>query len=528
MMKKISVFLSTMLLLTMFFTSFTDAATESQNNAALPKEAEFQKILSIDIGNGEQEVAYSQPIDGVANEGPASFAVNENGDIYILDTLNKKILIYKDLKWSSNIDVSYCDYPRDIVAKENKLYILDESNVIYKTDNKGYILSANKLPNNLEAYEIKQISVNNEGNIIANLGDKEYEIRDDSYFLKNGASLETKNNGKTMDIIKNGNVFSSISFAELTGGINIIQDNPSGNTYIEVIDDIPDSPMVLVESTLRMLDKDGNQVAFARIPLEDYYNYPLRFFNITNKDEIYIMALKKDFVEIDKVILGNKYISKVDKLKVKAKKEKDKLINNKVETATLQSMQLTRSQVQTRANAMISLNWTYNAINSSNPSPSTVDWPDYLSSISAFPSSQIGIPYCWGGFDGIDRSSSSGWSNFSDAMSKGKFAGNINCNGGWKSNTAGLDCSGFVSAAYGFTTKYNTTSFASMGSPTSSILSMDYYVASGSHILLYNGDQNTTTIYSKESTTSGTDKTKNYTRTKSWLSTNGYVARTLW
>ncbi len=497
-----------------------------------PEEAIFERVAVLQIGSGEHEVAYTPDIEGIANDGPASFAIDNQGDIYILDTLNKKVLILKDGKWDKNIDISFTNYARDILIEEKRLFVLDESNFIYELDINGSLENSIKLPDGLEAYQIVRTYINKNKNIVISDGNSEYEFFGKWNQNSPNITFEYKNNGKSVCIDKDGKYLSNISFEEETGGVNIINNDSQENVYLEVIEDVPNSSLVLLESTLRMIDKNGKQVGIARIPLEEYYNYPLKFYNVTDKGEVYIMALKKDCVEIDRIILGKSYQSKMKDLKIRASQENEKFQNATDETAQLALRSdpgiPTRSLVQSRANAMIDYNWTYNSTNTIKPS-TDVTTPDYLSIVTSIPQNFTGIPYCWGGFDGVDRSSNSGqWSNYQDAMSKGKFAGNVYCSGGWKSGTAGLDCSGFASAAYGFTIKYGTSSFASMGTLKTTPLYMDYYVKAGEHILLFKSNKDTTTINSQEATTSGDDKTKNYTRTKLWLSTNGYSLRSFW
>jgi uncharacterized protein YraI len=114
--------------------------------------------------------------------------------------------------------------------------------------------------------------------------------------------------------------------------------------------------------------------------------------------------------------------------------------------------QITRSQVEQRALQIINLKWTY-----SKTKNSTVNsqYAGYVSLPKQFANVETatftGIPYNWGAEDGIDTQSfNASWSNFLDAINKGAFAGNVNTKGGYGyiPGTAGLDCSGFVQAAY--------------------------------------------------------------------------------
>lgn len=174
------------------------------------------------------------------------------------------------------------------------------------------------------------------------------------------------------------------------------------------------------------------------------------------------------------------------------------------------------------------MDWYYSSTNNVNPNPSNITRPDWLTSYGW----KTGIPYCWGGFDGTDRSSApSSWTNFIDAMNKGKFAGNVYTSGGYKSGTAGVDCSGYVGAAVGYTSKPSTTTIQT--DTHSHTLSerdiMDVYNKVGDHVLfyflqLYDG----TGITSLESTLTGNDKAQMTSRSYTWLSTNGYSLRSWW
>ena len=111
------------------------------------------------------------------------------------------------------------------------------------------------------------------------------------------------------------------------------------------------------------------------------------------------------------------------------------------ETATTN---MTRLQVQDRAYRMAYTPWHYIKSRNGNVQFST-ELPNQLKTKTD--SYEKGIPYNWGAFDGLDTSSSRDWGSFYDAMDKGAMAGNIYCEGGYKANTAGIDCSGFVQSS---------------------------------------------------------------------------------
>lgn len=114
--------------------------------------------------------------------------------------------------------------------------------------------------------------------------------------------------------------------------------------------------------------------------------------------------------------------------------------------------QITRAQAEQRALNMIDLKWTYSRDKNSNLSPynlNLVTQPDQLKSVIS--DEMKGIPYNWGGLDGLDTNSiNAPWTSFLDAVNKGAYTGNVNTEAGYGyiSGTAGIDCSGFVQAAY--------------------------------------------------------------------------------
>lgn len=113
---------------------------------------------------------------------------------------------------------------------------------------------------------------------------------------------------------------------------------------------------------------------------------------------------------------------------------------------------ITRSQAEQRALNMINLTWTFDSSKNTNISSNwdlAVKMPTQFQGVTT--AQAVGIPYTWGGLDSLDSSSyNAPWTNFLDAINKGAYAGNIQTglSYGYIPGTAGLDCSGFVQAAF--------------------------------------------------------------------------------
>lgn len=148
------------------------------------------------------------------------------------------------------------------------------------------------------------------------------------------------------------------------------------------------------------------------------------------------------------------------------------------------TIELTRSEVEARALAMANLEWTVQSNHKTGGTNITV--PSYVRNASVG-STVTGIPYCWGGFNGLDTCGTK--TKFSEAaLLSTQTAGNVNCStSGHVTGTIGLDCSGFVSSAYGFTSKKSSGTLPDYATRIGweDLKPMDFLCAEGHHVVLY-------------------------------------------
>ncbi|WP_190285302.1 SH3 domain-containing protein [Clostridium sp. JN-1] len=154
---------------------------------------------------------------------------------------------------------------------------------------------------------------------------------------------------------------------------------------------------------------------------------------------------------------------------------------------------ISRSQVEQRANNLMNLTWRYSVSKNGNIDPkyaASVTLPKQFQGITT--GTFIGIPYAWGGIDGIDTASyNTSWTSFFDAVNKGAFTGNVNAKAGlgYVTGTAGMDCSGFVQASFNISDyKQSTTAllnnyFTPIG--INSLRHMDILDKLGSHVSIF-------------------------------------------
>lgn len=486
-----------------------------------------QSVLKIAVSNEPSGISYSNEA-GILS-GPKSFAVYSN-DYYILDASKKLIYICSNNKIVNKIDLSFTKYPMDIRVDKNNIYILDgnDKNTIFTLDKAGNVKSKNDISKLLSGAALF-LDMDNNKLIVTDTNGNRTVLNQQLTINK----TDITNNMKTkLSNIKSGIITLDskkdvpVNVNETLGSLIIQHKDKNNNTFVSM-EEVADTSKIIVEQTLKEYDNNGKLVGTARIPLEKYYAFPNRFVDIDDNGNGYCLVLGKDTLEILKLELSTNFSSKLGQEKQAYLKEESltKSASTKNNIITPASIGVTRYQASTEADYLINDTWT---IHSSNlKSMSSVTIPTQLRYLSDGASAK-GIPYCWGGFDGDRTSSSSNWFSFYDAMSKGINAGNTYCSGYYKYGTAGLDCSGFVSATYKFSSKWGTGDFYYDSSifttiSTSSLRAMDILV-SGSHIVLV-ASKTSSGINTAECTTSGSGELCKY-YFRSWSDLSSYIART--
>ncbi|MCL5942102.1 MAG: hypothetical protein M1325_00995 [Actinobacteria bacterium] len=181
---------------------------------------------------------------------------------------------------------------------------------------------------------------------------------------------------------------------------------------------------------------------------------------------MYYLQPTADHVSIYKVTLGKRYVSQFARIKAAAKagfvadgtdaSRRRAQVTLGGPIAPLEAISVTRDTIMNNTVQMNNYRWYY-SLNSWDYYYIPVDTnkvtrPTWLS-YTMTGDYVTAIPYAWGGFDtDVTHSTNTSWLDYGDAMSKDRFAGNINTStGGYQSGTAGVDCSGYVGRAWTLT-----------------------------------------------------------------------------
>lgn len=405
------------------------------------------------VGEGKGSIAYSQRHEESEARGPESFVVTNSGDIYILDTLDKQVEIF-DSKGNSTktiqleLENAYFDVE---VSGKGDVYVLACNGMIYIYNKSG----------DLENSYILEEDINGSKAMFYSL----YLNQNDSVVLRNISTFEevsvdrsirraSMNNEKGLDsvIFEFGTRRDKKDEIILTHGKNTLVIDINSDTRVTPLMVTSDGDMVIheqefIESKSGILEDRvfrimGNCKDYAlAYSSSDNFTYPKKYLYSNHRGDVYQLIPQKDTVSIVKLNF------------TKEKQTKLKDTYTKVSN-TISSNISTRSQTSSAAMLVgyeiCDHDWTFEPLTMKTPYNGSTEPPGHLTGSSN--SSEVGVPYKWGGFD--DQYA------FENKLDLGKTAGDINTSAVISSCT-GIDCSGFIARAYGFSFKLGTKTIPS-------------------------------------------------------------------
>lgn len=322
-------------------------------------------------------------------------------------------------------------------------------------------------------------------------GDTTYEVA--PFTIKNVRQTYT---------VKAGNVNVYITTQNKIVGLKILHVTKNGNFYL-IVDEMIKSSPIYIDRTIRHYTQKGQLLGISRVPLNERY-VPVEFdLAVASDESIYTLITRHEQVEVHKLV----FVKELEPLTPPVEEiiEVKEATNTKQERASI-----TREQVIANAKKYLN-NSKYLSSKNVSGSCSGRDKPRYIGGAGTYSS----VPYDWGGWDSVEQ--------FNSYMSNGYAAGDVRTSG-VESCSKGVDCSGFVTRAWGRTDKkYGTSTLNQISnylSSTSQLLAGDIMNKAGSHVRLF-ASFSGSGCYCYEAT-----KSKAYDRVVyrylSWSSYSGY------
>lgn len=445
-------------------------------NVGLTKEIENQRecvVYSVNSSVPEESEEYALGYtDG--------FWMEEDETIYLLKSYGNAVLEIKE-SVRREIPLSASALPTDIVSDEEKLYIFDD--ILYELQiytKQGELLVRKKIE--LTDDYVKELVKIEEGVAVLTFGSKQIPINSETCELNDSEAIQIA----PVDV-------AGYDFAEYIGT------DEDGTVYSVHTRLTEKCSIISGELTLRAVTAEGKVKGSYVLPTQEYSYLPGKYAHVMENGNIYLMIPTGETVEVRKVALKEEMTSVLETISEEASALESKYASDvrsrkRSGLACTEEVTMTRDEARQRADAMAEYEWTLRRTHTlTSKSEKGVTLPRevaYYKALNADNSSwrveMKGIPYCWGGFYALDTGFSG--RTFQQALDKYYLAGNIEAKGNYKYLTAGLDCSGYVSAVFGFTSKKNTGALACLGSAVTDMRTldlMDILVYPGSHIIFF-------------------------------------------
>lgn len=489
-----------------------------------------------------EEIVYSLPVGSsttrAANiinygvyeygfSGPQSFWVGENGTIYLLDTEACQIVEIgqNEVKY---VTLQEALSPIDIVVYNGEYYIYDEWDEELQIYNKNGELQFKDVIPHADNY-VKCLNLGAFGVVVETYGTSNLVL--------------TNRVEKSWSWIEKENVELYIN--PEYDFVNYLGKDMTGNTYTLNNKAVKNTCVIAGEMSVHGMSLLGNELGSYIINRDEFVYLPKYFLRLTEDGSIYMMVPTEQALEIRRIILTENPVSRYDEIEEEALQLEAELQAEMFQTNVTRNttaLPLTRTEVSNRANAMIDYEWTLTQDNvdlDGNTDRRLAKWITDIADLhegeTSWSETVKGIPYCWGGF--FSQYSGYGGLTFSEAIEAGYLAGNILCTGNYKPRTAGLDCSGFASAAYGLSSRRCSHDdngeddfyhYGTLVNAYNELSPMDFIVKDG-HVMLFAGniDAASKTMLVYETTKSG-QKIKRTTYNEAYLEGEGYIYRTPW
>jgi cell wall-associated NlpC family hydrolase len=433
-----------------------------------------KKLVEIPYGDSEESLGhqggYGEKIS------PKSFLIEKNGNIYVLDTINKAIKKY----------LSDGTYDKMILLPEN-IYGLDIEKVgdflfVYADNHKLYMINEN-MPEtywtvmNVSSWDMAGLYVSDGDLYIRSYegADKKLQLamensRNERLMAKESAPVCISNENTIVLWQKEENAINGFSNEKDTETLSLTcRLDPLGAFYVGKMGNVEyvvtnETNWSYAETRVtKFVDGERTESALVISGKEYAFGSPFKKIYIQN-DAVYQMVPVENGIEFYQIPWNSLIQTRFSEEMIEEFKEEERIekdLEEEQSIAEKASVNVSRTEAMDRAYAMCGKGWYYNAATMHTPTTSTTKSPEQLGSTSK---TIGGIPYCWGGMNGLDTATYSGsrasyMQNFDDALTSGKTAGNIHSEGHyWIGSTFGIDCSGLIAAAFKIPEKVGTGS----------------------------------------------------------------------
>jgi hypothetical protein len=481
------------------------------SNAAIADDTVARKFGS---GSGANTVGIVDASEDVELAGPEALTSDEQGNLFILDQINGRILRFNPKESSSEPDVLKLPddiQPTDLVVRKSDILVWDGAvRTLKAADEPSTRGISGGGTVRLEEVNTRGVDDRFASSAFAQMGSQQPGSASDLLDQNTRAVTTTKarqisrqyvaSRGKgsvVADVIPDKGLNSvrvevhtaetNESIAQFNlrvrgrlGNVEFLEIDYANRLYV-LAEDIPNSAKDAVTFVVRYAS-NGKLEGIYELPLA---NTPLtrRFVTISGDGDVYFLRTKPNDIEV--VGVGFRPLRDAAIIDVRppvAPSPLSALFDNFKAIAAVRPSN--RQQVIETAFAFEGLQWKLTPANyGSDPDSACSGFnrirrPWYLE--GKVNQEVRGVPYCWGCHGSL--------ANFRAQMDRGTKAGNVCTHNAPRPDVAGVDCSAFVSAAWGLSVHYTTAAIPAIAKPLENPWDLrpgDALNKPGSHVMLF-------------------------------------------
>jgi hypothetical protein len=469
--------------------------------------AEDKVIKHFSNGTSRDSVGMIDAREDAPADGPQAIYAAEDGSVYLLDQINGRVLRFDAKKADSSVqslELPQDLRPTDVVVRRGNIYVWDGSPQALQASG-----SDNESVRELTRTRTAEKPDDETLTAFAQMGSQTLDTPDQVLGQKSRGiparavaahqSIATRGHGTVIADVSVGAKSdtatvqvreqpSNNSMAKLTlkvrdriGIVEFLEIDNAGRMFV-LTENIPTSSSRRASAYVVRYGSNGVQDAVYDIPFSETLSLSRRFIAISPDGDVYFLRTASS--NVDLIGVGSRTVHAGDVIDnpglSRASDQASKIPKGPI--AAVRG--LTRQQVVETAFAFESVQWRLTpAVYGRDPDTACSGFnrirrPGYLS--GKMNQEVRSVPYCWGCHGSLNQ--------FRANIANGMLAGNVCTHNNPRPDTAGVDCSAFVSAAWGLSTHFTTAAIPGITQQLQNAWDLqpgDALNKPGSHVMLF-------------------------------------------
>jgi len=488
--------------------TFMPAFAQDASNAPAEPVAEQpdRVVKAFGAGFGNNALGVFQGGEDTEIEGPQAIYSGENGEIYMLDQVNSRVVSFdpqKPAELTRSIALPQgLQQPTDLIVNQGNVYVWDGKPIELETSPNGRTrsigdqASAKPVDDDVTASMFAQTGSEpiDDGTtravdgkkangrtgtkqILASRGKGPIVVDVQRKASDAEAVLDVREKVNSAEVAK-----LNLKVGDKLGSVEFIEIDRSGKMYV-LAENIPTYATVGAATFLARYAANGALEGIYELPLTQSVALSRRFVTVSPDGDVYFMRTRKGVVDV--IGVGFRPIKKGQVITLHGPvPDYAALAIDRKGGPVAAVRPLTRERVLEIAAGFESITWNLTP-SSYGPDPDTgctgfnrIRRPGYL--IGHVNQNVRGVPYCWGCQGSLGQ--------FAAKVQRGALAGNVCTRNTPRNDVIGVDCSSFVSAAWGLSTHFTTIAIPAITTAVENPWDLkpgDALVKPGSHVVLF-------------------------------------------